>query len=75
MENFTFYSPTLFAFGRGEAANTGALEQLGAKTEDIPAMVSHRAEKPNGFPFGKFVPIGRQEMAAILHLAAADVPC
>ena len=48
------------------------LEQLGAKTEDIPAMVSHRAEKPNGFPFGKFVPIGRQEMAAILHLAAAD---
>ena len=25
MNNFTFYSPTLFAFGRGEAENTGAL--------------------------------------------------
>ena len=27
MNNFTFYSPTLFAFGDGEAKNTGALVQ------------------------------------------------
>ena len=25
MNNFTFYSPTLFAFGDGEEKNTGAL--------------------------------------------------
>ena len=25
MNNFTFYSPTLFAFGDGEEQNTGAL--------------------------------------------------
>ena len=25
MNNFTFYSPTLFAFGDGEEARTGAL--------------------------------------------------
>ncbi len=32
MENFTFYSPTYFAFGKGK-------EILGAKEEDIPKLV------------------------------------
>lgn len=44
--------------------------ELGARAEDIPAMVAHRAEKPNGFPFGGFVKIGPDEMSAILQLAA-----
>ena len=44
--------------------------ELGAKEEDIPAMVAHRAEKPGGFPFGGFVPINPPEMEAILTLAA-----
>ena len=46
------------------------LEDLGAKAEDIPALTAHRAERPGGFPFGKFVSIGPGEMEAILHLAA-----
>ena len=41
---------------------------LGARAEDIDAMVAHRAEKPNGFPFGGFVKIGPEEMRAILRL-------
>lgn len=45
------------------------LSELGARTEDIPAMVLHRAEK--GFPFGGFVSIGPAEMADIL-LAAEE---
>ena len=45
------------------------LSELGARTEDIPAMVLHRAEK--GFPFGGFASIGPAEMADIL-LAAAE---
>lgn len=45
------------------------LAELGARSEDIPAMVAHRAEKPGGFPFGGFVKIGPEEMAAILRLA------
>ena len=45
------------------------LEELGAKAEDIPAMAAHRAEKPNGFPFGGFVKIQPADMEAILHLA------
>ena len=44
--------------------------EIGAKAEDIPAMVAHRAEKPGGFPFGGFVKIGPEEMTAILKLAA-----
>ena len=48
------------------------LAQVGAKTEDIPAMVAHRAEKPAGFPFGGFVKIGPEEMAEILRLCARD---
>ena len=42
--------------------------EVGGKVEDIPAMATHRAEKPNGFPFGGFVKIGPEEMQAILHL-------
>ena len=45
------------------------LTEIGADPGDIPAMVAHRAEKPNGFPFGGFVKIGPTEMEAILHLA------
>ena len=44
--------------------------QIGARVEDIPAMVAHRAEKPGGFPFGGFVSIGPKEMEEILHIAA-----
>ena len=45
------------------------LAELGAKMEDIPAMVSHRAEKPNGFPFGNFVKINPDDITNILHLS------
>ncbi|MEG1593166.1 MAG: iron-containing alcohol dehydrogenase [Oscillibacter sp.] len=45
------------------------LSEIGARAEDIPTLVAHRAEKPNGFPFGGFVKIGPAEMTAILHLA------
>ena len=44
------------------------LAEIGAKEEDIPAMVAHRAEKPNGFPFGGFVKIGPDQMTDILNL-------
>ena len=44
--------------------------EIGAKAEDIPAMVAHRGEKPGGFPFGGFVEIGPKEMEAVLRLAA-----
>lgn len=46
------------------------LEELGAKIEDIPAMVSHRAQKADGFPFGGFVKIGPEEMGEILKKTA-----
>ena len=45
------------------------LGEIGAKAEDIPAMVAHRSERPNGFPFGNFVKINAEDMAAIYHLA------
>lgn len=45
------------------------LTELGIKDADIPAMIAHRAEKPNGFPFGGFVKISSDDMTAILHLA------
>ena len=45
------------------------LEEVGGRAEDISAMVAHRCEKPNGFPFGGFVKIGPEEMTAIYHLA------
>ena len=44
------------------------LKEVGAKAEDIPAMVAHRAEKPNGFPFGGFVKIQPEDMEAVLRL-------
>ena len=44
--------------------------EIGARAEDIPAMAAHRAEKPNGFPFGSFAKIGPEDMEAILRLAA-----
>lgn len=43
------------------------LKELGAKSEDIPAMVRHREAK--GFPFGGFVKFGPEEMEAVLRLA------
>lgn len=45
------------------------LAEVGANAADISAMTTHRAEKPNSFPFGNFVKIGPEEMTAILHLA------
>lgn len=45
------------------------LEEIGAKAEDIPAMLEHRSKKPGGFPFGGFMKIGPSEMEAILRLA------
>lgn len=59
----------LRAFFRGLGMPT-TFAEIGAKAEDIPAMTAHRAEKPNGFPFGNFVKIGPDEMQAILRLAA-----
>ena len=42
------------------------LKDLGGRTEDIPAMVEHRLEKPGAFPIGGFVKIGADEMREIL---------
>ena len=46
------------------------LAELGGREADIPAMVEHRKQKPNGFPFGNFVKIGPEEMEAVLRLCA-----
>ena len=46
------------------------LEEVGGKAADIPAMVAHRNEKPNGFPFGGFVKIQEADMEAILRRCA-----
>ena len=46
------------------------LEEVGGRAEDIPAMVDHRCEKPNGFPFGGFVKIQEADMEAILRRCA-----
>ena len=54
-------------FFRGLGMPTTLKEIEGAKSEDIPKMVEHRREKPNGFPFGSFVKIGPEEMAEILR--------
>ena len=48
-----------------------ALQDVGGKAEDIPAMVAHRSEKPNGFPFGGFVKIHEADMEAILRRCGA----
>ena len=42
--------------------------EISAKAEDIPDMVAHRAQKPNGFPFGNFVKIQPDDMAEICRL-------
>ena len=34
------------------------LSEVGGNEKDIPAIIAHRREKPNGFPFGGFVKIG-----------------
>ena len=44
------------------------LAEIGGREEDIPVMVERRKQKPNGFPFGGFVKIGPDDMAAILRL-------
>ncbi|SFO92628.1 hypothetical protein SAMN05216343_10114 [Oscillibacter sp. PC13] len=49
------------------------LGEIGAAVSDIPAMVAHRGEKADGFPFGGFVKIGPEEMRAILELAAEPI--
>ena len=54
-------------FFRSLGMPTTLKEIEGAKAEDIPKMVAHRKEKPNGFPFGGFVKIGPEEMAEILR--------
>ena len=59
----------LTAFFRSLGMPT-SFQEIGAKAEDIPAMVAHRAEKPGGFPFGGFVPIQPSDMEAILRIAA-----
>ena len=46
------------------------LEEVGGRAEDIPAMVAHRCEKPNGFPFGGFVKIQEVDMEAVLRRCA-----
>ena len=48
--------------------------ELGAKEEDIPAIVAHRAEKPHGYPIGNFIKMGPQEVEAVLRIAAAQKP-
>lgn len=60
----------LRAFFKGIGMPTALSDVEGAKAEDIPAMVDHRAEKPNGFPFGGFVKIGPKEMEEILRITA-----
>ena len=53
-----------------EIAMPTSFAEIGAKAEDIPAMVAHRSEKPNGFPFGGFVKMMPEDMEAVYKLAA-----
>lgn len=46
------------------------LQDVGGRLEDVPAMIEHRREKPNGFPFGGFMKFGPEEMEAVLRLSA-----
>ncbi|MBR3569861.1 MAG: iron-containing alcohol dehydrogenase [Oscillibacter sp.] len=46
------------------------LEEVGGRVEDIPAIIERRKQKPNGFPFGGFVKINPDDMAAIYRLCA-----
>lgn len=57
----------LRAFFR-ELGLPSALSEVGGREADIPAIIEHRKLKPNGFPFGGFVKIGPDDMAAILRL-------
>lgn len=46
MNNFTFYSPTMFAFGQGEASRVGALvRQFGGSKVLLMAGERFRKEK------------------------------
>ena len=46
MNNFTFYAPTLFAFGDGEESRTGALvRQFGGTKVLLESMVAHGVDK------------------------------
>ena len=38
------------------------------KLSDIPAIIEHRKQKPNAFPFGNFVKIDEKGMEEILRL-------
>ena len=46
-----------------------SLKAVGGSEEDIPSIVEHRKPKPNAFPFGNFMKIHAEDMAAIYHLA------
>ena len=46
------------------------LRDIGGRLEDVPDMIEHRREKPNGFPFGGFMKFGPEEMEAVLRLSA-----
>ncbi len=48
------------------------LAEIGADPAMIHEMAAHRAQKPNGFPFGQFVKIYPEDMEAILRLAAGE---
>ncbi len=52
----------------GELGMPATLSEIGGDEKDIPAIIAHRREKPNGFPFGGFVKIGPDDMEAILRL-------
>ncbi len=46
------------------------LRDIGGRLEDVPDMIEHRREKPNGCPFGGFMKFGPEEMEAVLRLSA-----
>ena len=46
------------------------LSEVGGREADIPDIIAHRRQKPNGFPFGNFVKIDPDGMEAILRLCA-----
>ncbi len=63
MDNFEFYSPTRFVFGRG------AEEKTGAKKEDIPALVAKLGL--NGNTVGTFKPLAEADVTRILESCCA----
>ena len=44
------------------------LSDIGGKEEDIPAMVEHISNKPNAYPFGKFVRLDKAKAAEVYRL-------